>query len=85
MTVRQEELSIAVLAGGDVDLVVRGARYTAVSGEVLRVPLPDQGPVLTGRPQVSQFAQARRDDGSLLTASIPIIPDWEADANDAQA
>lgn len=85
VTVRADELAIAVASGRDVELSVRGERYTAVSGEVLRVPLVGQGPELPGRPTVEQFAQARRDDGSLLTASIPTIPDWDPELGDGMA
>jgi alpha,alpha-trehalose phosphorylase len=77
VTVTQKELAIAVQSGGDVPLTVRGQKYTAREGSVLRVPLPDQGPVLQGRPTVDQWAKTRRDDGSLLTASIPTLPEWE--------
>lgn len=84
VTVTQDGLAIAVQSGGDVDLSVRGQRFTAVAGEVLRVPLDGQGPQLTGRPAVSQFARTRRDDGSLLTASIPIIPESGGDPGDGQ-
>lgn len=77
ITVTRTELSIAVQSGGDVDLTVRGVRYTAKEGSVLRVTLHGQGPLLQGRPSVEQWSRARRDDGSLLTASIPIVPDWD--------
>jgi alpha,alpha-trehalose phosphorylase len=78
VTVTRTELAIAVRSGGDVDLTVRGRKYTASEGSVLRVPLQGQGPALHGRPTVQQWSKTRRDDGSLLTASIPIIPDWES-------
>ncbi len=77
VTLTEDELAVAVLAGGDVELSVRGVKWTATSGAVLHVPLRGQGPVLAGRPTVAQFSKARRDDGSLLTASIPTLPDWE--------
>lgn len=82
VTVTQTEIAIAVRSGGDVELSVRGVKHTASEGSVLRVPLPDQGPALPGRPTVAQWAKTRRDDGSLLTASIPTLPDWEASEGD---
>ena len=72
------ELSIAVQSGGDVELSVRGEKHTAQAGSVLRVRLHGQGPLLQGRPTTQQWAETRRDDGSLLTASIPTMPDWDA-------
>ena len=77
VTVTRTELTIAVQAGGDVELSVRGAKHVAREGSVLRVTLHGQGPLLQGRPTVQQWAQTRRDDGSLLTASIPTTPEWE--------
>ncbi|WP_375389277.1 glycosyl hydrolase family 65 protein, partial [uncultured Amnibacterium sp.] len=85
VTVTKDELSIAVRSGGDVDLTVRGVKHTAKEGSVLRVPLRGQGPDLAGRPTVQQWATTRRDDGSLLTASIPTIPDWESLEGDQQS
>ena len=58
-------------------LGVPAGDLTAREGSVLRVPLRGQGPILKGRPTVQQWAQTRRDDGSLLTASIPTMPEWE--------
>ena len=82
VTVTQTELAIAVRSGGDVELSVRGATYTASEGGVLRIPLRHQGPALPGRPTVAQWAKTRRDDGSLLTASIPTLADWESGEGD---
>ncbi len=79
VVVRQDALEIEMLSGDDVELSVRGERFTASTSAVLQVPLVGQGPDLPGRPTVAQFAQTRRDDGSLMTASIPTLPDWEAD------
>jgi alpha,alpha-trehalose phosphorylase len=84
VTLTDTEIAIAVQSGGDVELSVRGVRYTATEGSVLRVPLRGQGPVLEGRPTVHQWSKTRRDDGSLLTASIPTLPDWEPSEGDPQ-
>ena len=34
---------------------------------------PDQGPVIPGRPSLEQFADVRREDGTLLSASVPTV------------
>ncbi len=38
-----------------------------------QIPLADQGPVIPGRPSIRQFADVTRDDGSLLSASVPVV------------
>jgi alpha,alpha-trehalose phosphorylase len=60
---------------------VRGERYVAEAGTTLTVPLLGQGPHLPGRPSSDQFSTTRRDDGSLMTASLPIVgvDDWTTD------
>ena len=35
--------------------------------------LPDQGPVHPGRPTIEQFEDIRREDGTLLSASVPTV------------
>lgn len=52
---------------------VRGGRHTAQPGESVTVPLEDQGPVLSGRPTLRALRGNRREDGTLITASIPTI------------
>jgi len=37
------------------------------------VPLDGQGPVLPGKPSLRQFADSRREDGTLLSASVPTV------------
>jgi len=37
------------------------------------VPLATQGPVRPGRPTLQMFADARREDGTLLSASVPTL------------
>ncbi|MGN6742925.1 MAG: glycosyl hydrolase family 65 protein, partial [Amnibacterium sp.] len=71
--VLQDEFVVDVTDGEPVEFEVRGERYTARSGATLRVPLVGQGPQLAGRPSAEQFSMTRRDDGSLMTASVPIV------------
>lgn len=70
--VRQTSMSVEV-DGPPVELTVRGDRYTARSTGALVVPLDGHGPVRPGRPSGERFSSTRRDDGSLMTASLPII------------
>jgi alpha,alpha-trehalose phosphorylase len=76
--VTQNEFVVDVAEGGPVEFEVRGERYTADAASTLRVPLLGQGPRLSGRPSGDQFSTTRRDDGSLMTASVPIVgvDDW---------
>jgi alpha,alpha-trehalose phosphorylase len=84
VTVRQDSLSAEAGEGEPVEITVRGERYVIEAGTPVTVPLLGQGPNLHGRPSSDQFSGTRRDDGSLMTASIPIIPiDWDAPEGDA--
>jgi alpha,alpha-trehalose phosphorylase len=50
---------------------VRGA-LTRSAGEEVVVPLA-AGPVIAGRPSLKQFADVPREDGTLLSASVPTV------------
>jgi len=54
-------------------LSVRGAGYVIAGEETLVVPLHGQGPRRPGRPSLSEIEDARRDDGTYLSASIPTL------------
>jgi alpha,alpha-trehalose phosphorylase len=79
--VRQDAFVVEVLDGVSAEFEVRGQRYVAEMGTTLTVPLLGQGPYLPGRPSSDQFSTTRRDDGSLMTASLPIVgvDDWTTD------
>ncbi|MBA8815515.1 alpha,alpha-trehalose phosphorylase [Microbacterium halimionae] len=70
---RANELRIKAGEGTPVTFWVRGAEYTVQSGGEVSVPLADQGPVIPGRPSLTQFADVRREDGTLLSASVPTV------------
>ena len=55
-------------------LYARGIRSVLIEGggEVV-VPLPDQGPLISGRPSFQSFLDARREDGTLISASVPAM------------
>ncbi|WP_243224534.1 glycoside hydrolase family 65 protein [Microbacterium sp. CIAB417] len=71
--VTRDELRVSVRVGDPVPFTVRGASYTAAEGADVVVPLADQGPVIPGRPTLRKFADARRDDGTLMSASVPVV------------
>jgi alpha,alpha-trehalose phosphorylase len=73
VTVARDELRIAADGEGSVDFTVRGAAFTVVGGSEIVVPLADQGPVIPGKPSLKQFAHVRREDGTLLLASVPTV------------
>ncbi|WP_424937587.1 MULTISPECIES: glycoside hydrolase family 65 protein [Bacteria] len=70
VTLTREELRVAVHEGDPVDFTVRGSAHTASVDDPAIVPLPHQGPVITGRPEFG--SRVRREDGSLLSASVPV-------------
>ena len=73
VTVRANEIAFEIGEGRDVPLSVRGVPYFAASGQTLRVPLRGQGPLFPGRPTRGHLAGARREDGTLLSASVPTV------------
>src|SRR4051812_10111853 len=83
VTVTPDAIAFQVLEGTGVDLWVRGRAVSVGPGPEVVVPLAGQGPHLSGRPSSAQFSGTRRDDGSLMTASVPIVAsgDWDADGN----
>jgi alpha,alpha-trehalose phosphorylase len=74
--VRTGEFSVEVLEGSAVEFSVRGTSYTVEAGSELVVPLRDQGPRIPGKPTQRIHSRARRDDGTLMTASLPIVSNF---------
>lgn len=70
VTVRRDELRVQVRSGAPVRFGVRGELFEV--SDAVTVPLRDQGPVRAGRPTLRQIAEARREDGTLLSASVPV-------------
>lgn len=77
--VRTNEFSVEVLEGDAVAFSVRGTDYTVEAGAELVVPLRDQGPRIPGKPTQRIHSRARRDDGTLMTASLPVVSNYSAD------
>ena len=71
VTVRRDEMTVTAGDGDAVSFTVRGAGYTVTGGETVTVPLDGQGPVIPGRPTLQQIGEQLREDGTLLSASVP--------------
>lgn len=73
VTVRRAEIVVRAGSGEQVEFLVRGIGHTVGPDSEIVVPLTDQGPVIPGRPTFGQFANARREDGTFLSASVPTV------------
>lgn len=73
VSVTRRELRVASTGGDPVTFSVRGSTFTVDPGSEVAVPLADQGPVIPGRPTIRQLEDARREDGTLLSASVPTV------------
>jgi alpha,alpha-trehalose phosphorylase len=74
ITVTADALTVeAGDGGGPVGFRVRGAAHLVSPGETTVVSLADQGPVIEGRPSLRRFADSKREDGTLLSASVPTV------------
>ncbi|ALJ19451.1 glycoside hydrolase family 65 protein [Microbacterium sp. No. 7] len=71
VTVTRDALTVAAGAGDAVDFSVRGRPHTVAGGETVVVPLAGQGPLRPGRPTWRRFDETVREDGTLLSASVP--------------
>lgn len=73
VTVTKDELRVQVRSGPPVPFSVRDTAYIATVDDEVVVRLADQGPLIPGRPTLRQFADARREDGTRMSASVPVI------------
>ncbi|PZU48696.1 MAG: family 65 glycosyl hydrolase [Microbacterium sp.] len=71
ITVTARELVVEAGEGDPVAFTVRGEAFEVAGGGAVRVPLADQGAVLRGRPTLDDIGEALREDGTLLSASVP--------------
>ena len=69
ITLTADQLLVEVRSGDPVSFSVRGAAHTASIDAPAAVHLADQGPVLRGRPEFG--SQARREDGTILSPTVP--------------
>jgi len=73
VTVTRDELRVNAGDGDPVGFSVRGIGYVVGAGEEVVVALDGQGPAIAGRPTLRTLGEARREDGSLLSASVPTV------------
>lgn len=71
VTVLPDALEIDAETGDGAQVSVRGEQVKVVPGEVTRVALDGQGPVRPGRPSLRALSGNRREDGTLITATVP--------------
>lgn len=69
--VAAHELTVVAGEGKAVSFEVRGEPYTVHGGETVVVPLVGQGPVRYGRPRLKDISEQLREDGSMISASVP--------------
>ncbi|MCR2811360.1 MULTISPECIES: glycosyl hydrolase family 65 protein [unclassified Microbacterium] len=73
VTITRDQFRIRAGEGDPLVFSVRGKPFAIGAGEEVVVPLVGQGPVIPGRPSLKQFADVRREDGTLLSASVPTV------------
>jgi len=66
------EFRITASDGDPVAFSVRGQGYVVSGGETVSVALSDQGPIIAGRPTLREIGEHLREDGSVLSASVPV-------------
>lgn len=71
VTVRSDELELVAETGEGAEVLVRGEQVTVTADEPVVVALDGQGPVRPGRPSLRALSGNRRDDGTLITATVP--------------
>ena len=73
VTVTADALEVVAGPGEPVSFMVRNASYVVGGGETVTVRLHGQGPVLHGRPTLEDLGESLREDGTLLSASVPTM------------
>lgn len=76
VTVRDKSLTVQaadVEGANPAEFTVRGRPWTVAPNQTVEIPLIGQGPRLYGEPTLRAMRGNRRDDGTLITASVPII------------
>jgi alpha,alpha-trehalose phosphorylase len=71
--VEPTQLTLTVEAGDHAELSVRGKLVTVAVDEPVVVPLDGQGPRLPGDPPAWVRDGVRRADGTVITASVPLV------------
>ncbi len=73
VTITPDALTVVAGPGQGVSFAVRGERHEVAANGRLVVPLRGQGPVLVGRPTLSDIGESLREDGTVLSASVPTM------------
>ncbi|GAA3643818.1 glycosyl hydrolase family 65 protein [Microbacterium awajiense] len=73
ISVTADEFRLKAGEGEPLAFQVRGETYTVEPGSEVVVPLAHQGPVRAGAPTLRKFTDQRREDGTLLSASVPTV------------
>jgi alpha,alpha-trehalose phosphorylase len=83
--VRRDSITFTVEEGEGADLWVRDEAVAVRPGAPAVVPLDGQGPRLTGVPSTSDLEGSRREDGSIIVASLPTVATDYQDEDEAPA
>ncbi len=70
--VTQTKITFTVEEGASVPFTVRGVDIVVTAGAPITVGLDHHGPRISGAPTTSDVEGARRADGSIITASVPV-------------
>lgn len=71
VTVTPDAIEFVCETGDGAEVFVRGEAVQVTPGEPVRVALDGQGPVLQGTPSLRDLRGNRREDGTLITATVP--------------
>ncbi|WP_417561830.1 glycoside hydrolase family 65 protein [Microbacterium sp.] len=85
VTLRADAMTVRSGAGSSVSFTVRGAPFTISPESELVIPLDDQGPVIRDRPTLRELIGERREDGTLLAASVPTTETTTIDVIEADS
>ncbi len=72
VTITVDALTVEAGEGDPVEFSVRGEPHVVAGGATVSVPLADQGPVIAGRPTLRDIGDNLREDGTMLSASVPV-------------
>jgi len=72
-TVREASIELALESGSELTVGVRGERITVRDGAPVTVALDGQGPRIDGQPDPAALHGTVRDDGTVVTASVPHV------------
>ncbi|MFT4051304.1 MAG: glycosyl hydrolase family 65 protein [Microbacterium sp.] len=71
ITITARQLTVVAGAGDPVEFSVRGRGYVIDGDSTVTVPLAGQGPLIPGRPTLGEIGESFREDGTLLSPSVP--------------